>query len=79
MIASILVALFGGSAGSWYWWTSKVHPTLKCKKCGGEKYLPIRYSHGRYRLCHGCDGTGLRLTWAAKQAGYKLTRAGVRR
>jgi hypothetical protein len=60
----IVLAVFA----SWVTWTGAIHPTRRCKRCKGAKFVPHKgWTHrGCFDRCPRCDGKGRELRPAAR-------------
>ena len=66
MLILIALALFA----SWVTWTGAIHPTRRCKKCKGAKFVPHKGWWSLHRMCFDqcprCGGKGRELRPAAR-------------
>jgi DnaJ-class molecular chaperone len=82
VIAAILMLLAGTGTGGWWYWNAHHRPTRKCRKCGGEKYVPIRGrsiigAAERFKKCPKCGGRGRVLKWQARRSTGRQGRRAV--
>lgn len=64
MLLLALAAVVIGAAR--FAWSAKVAQTRRCRRCGGDRYIP---HHGRfYIVCPGCGATGRQVKSAARIA-----------
>ena len=70
----MLILLAIGLLALWFTWTAVLHPTRKCKKCKGAKFVPHRgwFTHrGCFDLCPRCEGKGREIRPIARLASRK--------